>query len=358
MPETKYTNALISELQHYAEQPEWVGRKIQTVFFGGGTPSLFSAESIGSILRAADEAFGIDENAEITLEANPGTIQEQLGEDKLRWFRKVGVNRISMGVQSFSDEKLKKLGRWHSAADVPSAVANIKAAGFDNFNLDLIFGVTGESLGNWARDLEMTLSLQPTHLSCYGLTIEPGTEFGRQAKRGYMPAADDDMQAEMFRLTQQVLGDSGYEQYEISNYSKPELRCRHNMAYWSGDDYLGLGAGAHSFSSKSKQRWSNIPGPELFTERAFSKGEAAQRKDLLNKEKEVIEFFFLGLRTTDGISASDFEAKFGSPFTAEIEKSIVELKNDGLLQQEDETITLTSKGFRFADSVLSELIAE
>lgn len=361
LPEDSYLNALIAELEYYSELPAWHERQVRTIFFGGGTPSLFSVQAIEKVLQTINRLFPVHEEVETTLEANPSTIFEELGRDKLRGFREVGVNRISMGVQSFNAEKLKFLGRIHTAESLPAAISNIKAAGFSNFNLDLIFGVSGETLENWEKDLQAVLSARPTHISCYCLTIEPGTEFGRLNATGSLPLLEDDLQAEMFCLTQKLLNQSGYEQYEISNYAKPALECQHNLGYWSGRDYLGVGAGAHSFSKASGSgawgmRWSNIPGPAQYIARAIAAGDCSQRKEELTEELAELEFFFLGLRLKTGVSPAEYERRFGRTIMSRYLDKLKELSKDGLILESENKIQLTTKGFLFADSVFSAFI--
>jgi oxygen-independent coproporphyrinogen-3 oxidase len=356
--EAEYVRALLSELRHFARQETWSGRQSHSIFFGGGTPSLFSAEAIAELIAEISRCFPFAADAaEVTLEANPGTIQETLGLEKLEKFRRAGVNRVSMGAQSFAPRKLSKLGRIHSPADTDRAVANILAAGFDNFNLDLIFGVGDETLEEWEADLQHALSLTPAHISAYGLTIEPGTEFSRQLARGTLELSNEDTQAALYCRSQEVMEEAEYAQYEISNYAKPGRACRHNLGYWNGEDYLGLGAGAHSYcSSSSKEifghRWSNIPGPQHYIERALSGGAASQRRETIDQEKAELEFFFLRLRTARGALPSEYEQRFGRSFSEQYAATVRELQRQGLLEEHSEALKLSKRGFLFADEVL------
>ncbi|MFN8390528.1 MAG: radical SAM family heme chaperone HemW [Bdellovibrionota bacterium] len=356
VPEERYTDALIRELRAYSALPEWQGRRLHSIFFGGGTPSLFQAASYGRFFSAVRECFILPANAEITLECNPGSIQETLGREKLSAFRECGVNRISMGAQSFRAEKLLELGRIHSGKETGLAVENVRAAGFESFNLDLIFGVGTETLSQWSDDLRAALDLEPTHLSAYGLTIEPGTEFSRLFQRGTLVVPDDDTSAEMYQLTQSTLRERGFEQYEISNYAKPGRACRHNLGYWNGEDYLGLGAGAHSYRSGNAgefgARWSNIPGPEHYISRTQNDGTAKQRAEIVDRSKAELEFFFLGLRTIYGICPGSYEKRFSEGFSARFGGVVDELISHELIEQNGETLRLTAKGFLFADEVM------
>ena len=351
--ESQYIDALLGELVHYAEKPTWRRRQVETIFFGGGTPSLLRPASIKQLLEKINSLFSLDQEVEITLETNPGTIFEPLGANKLASFKDLGINRISLGAQSFSNEKLKFLGRLHSSEETRAAIDNLIKAGFLNFNLDLMFGTRGEDLATWRSDLEQAISFTPTHLSVYGLTLEAGTEFFRQHSRGLPLLANEDEQAEMFQMTQELLEKQGYQQYEISNYSKAGYECQHNLGYWQGRDYLGLGAGAHSFSAREKLRWLNIPGTSHYISRISERGEARQKQEKLSKEQQLIEFFSLRLRTKNGFKPKDFEKLFQRDFKGDYQPLVSQLKAEELLLEKDNSILLSSKGFLFADTVIS-----
>ena len=358
IPEASYTEALLTELSHYAVDRSFRGRKLRTLFFGGGTPSLFSADSIEKIVKTADSEFGFLKNAEVTLETNPGTVQEQLGREKLRAFRDAGVNRISIGAQSFSTEKLKFLGRIHSPENTLRAVENVVTAGFDNFNLDLMFGIKDELAETWNIDLDTAISLSPKHISAYSLTIEPGTEFGREATRGTVHKCSNELTASMYQAAQSKLFDAGFEQYEISNYALPSFECKHNLGYWQGIDYLGIGAGAHSCVAERAEdsfakRWANIPGPAQYITRVKQSGAAVQLEEEISRPQAEIEFFFLGLRTKQGINRSAFEKKFGETLDKRYGPLITQLEKEQLLYRSDELIALSKRGFLLSDSVFS-----
>ena len=360
MPEQRYVDALCSELR--AAEGSFGGRRIATVFFGGGTPSLFAASSIARILGAAERLSPLAADAEITLEANPGTVGEELGAEKLAGFRGAGVNRVSFGVQSFSPRKLELLGRIHGERDARAAIENVRRAGFENFNIDLIFGVEGESTEEWAADLREALAIDPPHISAYGLTIEPGTEFGRLARRGKNMSTGDDAQAELYRQTVQTLSAAGFERYETSNYARRGKECRHNLVYWSRGDYLGIGAGAHSFLSGSGfgSRWSNIPGPGHYIERALASGDARQKTEELDRDQAEMEYLFVALRKTAGISAEEFRALFGDELVGYYGEVLTRLASAGLLECRGEgstlTYRLTERGVLFGDEVTKEMV--
>jgi oxygen-independent coproporphyrinogen-3 oxidase len=230
-----------AQLRAAAARPEWTGRTIQTIFFGGGTPSLFAPATIADLLVAARELWPVADGAEITLEANPGTVDR----DKLSGLRAAGINRISFGVQSFRDDHLKTLGRIHSAADAVAAIGGARAAGFDNLNLDLIFAVPGQTIDEWEADLRTAIDLGPDHISAYGLTYEEGTAFHAQRRSGALTPLPEEAEVAMFTRTRAVLAARGYAAYEISNFARAGRACAHNVNYWRAGANHGVGAGAH-----------------------------------------------------------------------------------------------------------------
>lgn len=359
--EERYTAALISELSARAAEPDWEGREISTIFFGGGTPSLFSLDSLAQIIHAIHRHFKLCDDIEITLEANPGTIREELAQEKLFGLRKLGVNRISMGTQSFNNKKLAKLGRIHRVEDAVLAVANVRAAGFENFNLDLMYGIQGETIAELRVDLEEITKFSSQHISAYCLTIEPGTEFGRLAKKGHSITVDEELQAEMYDFVKDSLQARGYQQYEISNFAKPGEACRHNLAYWSGVDYLGLGAGAHSYrraqvpSASFGYRWSNLPGPLEFMNRRERGLPTKQLEEEIDLPQAITEFFFLRLRKNCGVSRAEYQSELGLSFSPELEGSIEQLVKQGLLTDDGQRIALTARGFLFANTAFETI---
>ncbi len=357
MPEERYVNALLGELRAAMQSERWKGRTCHSIFFGGGTPSLFSPASYRKLLgeiRAYTTVLG---TTEITMETNPGTVFEALDRERLEGIREAGVNRISLGVQSFSERKRKLLGRWHSTEEILRAVENVRAAGFSNFSFDFIFGVDEENCDEWEADLKQAISLGPHHISAYGLTIEPGTEFGRQKKRGTLRELDEDVQAELYTQTKDRLSASGYQRYEISNYALPGSECRHNLGYWSGEDYLGLGAGAHSYfrDNDGTSRWINIPGPEDYMNRITAGGSAIQRTEQLNIEQQEIEFFFLRLRTAQGFRWEEHATSFPLSPKSQFVAPLKELEAENLLVMDEHFVRLSDRGFLFSDTVFSTL---
>lgn len=355
--EERYVAAVLNELRTYSEDPAWQGRGVKTVFFGGGTPSLFSSHSFAQILGTIAEGWHLTAPGEITVECNPGTVQEELGSERLEGFLRAGINRLSFGAQSFSSRKLALLGRIHSGGETVHAVQTAKRVGFTNFNLDLMFGTAGESFAEWSHDLRAILELEPTHISAYGLTIEPGTEFGRDAKRGVVFTAEEDLQAELYEHTQDTLERAGYGQYEISNYAKPGSECAHNLNYWRGGDYLAIGAGAHGYlRGSAPMRWANIPGPEHYIAQVRDRGVGEHRREVIDREKSELEFFSLRLRTAEGVQFSEYYEEFGERFEERFAPVFTELQALGLLAVDSFGARLTKRGMLFADTVFSAFV--
>jgi len=352
-PERAYADALIAELRAAATRPEWTGRTIQTIFFGGGTPSLFAPATIADLLAAARDLWPLADGAEITLEANPGTVDR----DKLSGLRGAGINRISFGVQSFRDDHLKTLGRIHSAADAVAAITAARAAGFANLNLDLIFAVPGQTVEEWEADLRTAIDLGPDHISAYGLTYEEGTAFHAQRRSGALTPLPEEAEVAMFTRTRAVLAAHGYAAYEISNFARPGRACAHNVNYWRAGAYLGVGAGAHSFADQPApgRRWGNEKSPVRYIDRASATGTAGASEEHLSIEQARGEFAFLNLRCSDGFAIADFADRFGTdPGTAF--PHLAGLERDGLLRLSDSRWSLTERGLLVADSVFATFL--
>jgi oxygen-independent coproporphyrinogen III oxidase len=361
--ENRYISALVTELDGSAAKGMFAGSQTTSVFFGGGTPSLFSPLSIERVLRAINECFPLLPNAEITLEVNPGTLTEHLRAAKLAGFRNSGVNRISMGCQSFNADKLAFLGRIHSVEDIPQAIKSVRSAGFMNLNMDLIYGVIGESRSNWELDIRRAIDQQPEHISAYCLTVEPETEFGLRQDQGETLTQSEDFIAELHALTSELLAHHNYKQYELSNFARPGFRCEHNWNYWHGGEYLGLGAGAHSYARQSTSiergfgsRWANNKTPEIYITEICEHGHALDFSELLTREQAVIEYLYLRLRCLDGFLLSDYEREFGEHFLSSQLAKIETLQEQGLLCVTDNRVSLTSSGMILMDSVLETLI--
>ena len=352
-PEDRYVQALVAELDRCAESGVWHGRRIDSVFFGGGTPSLFSARSIEQVIEAAAARFSFSSSAEVSLEANPGTVSVE----KLRAYRATGINRISFGIQSFHPHLLKLLGRLHTAEETRLAAPSAREAGFENVNLDLIFAVPGQSLDDWRSDLETVISFRPEHVSAYNLTYEEGTAFFALRAEGRIQPVSEDLEAEMFDEARIRLGAAGYRAYEVSNFALPGFETRHNLNYWQAGAYLGLGAGAHSYHPlpRGGRRWANEEDPGRYTDRILDKGNALVFEETLDGRKSAGEFAFLNLRLAEGFPEARFCERFGRRID-EVFPAVTEMEASGLLERRGGSLSLTPRGLRVADSVFTAFL--
>ncbi len=358
-----YVAALRNEIKFMGESAP--GRlDVHTIFFGGGTPSLLSPEQFESILRAVATHFDLLPDLEATLEANPGTVSP----DDLRALRRSGLNRISFGVQSANSEELRMLERAHSFVDVINAVSWARQAGFDNLNLDLIYGLPEQTLARWQNTLERALALHPEHLSLYALTLEHGTPFGRWASRGLLPIPDADLAAEMYEWSSQRLEAAGYMQYEISNWALPGRECRHNLQYWRNLEYLGLGAGAHGYAAGV--RYSNVLRIKTYIDRLaniasrpaaleFPLSPVTVNQHRNSPREDMQETMMTGLRLTgEGISAATFRARFGADLRDVFGSEIDELLRFELLEWPGDSLHLTERGRLLGNQVFMRFVGE
>ena len=332
----------------------YAGERIRTIFFGGGTPSLFDPKSIGEIIDAADRVCGIEDDAEITLEANPGTVDLA----KLTGMRAAGVNRISFGAQSFNAATLKFLGRIHSADETRAAAKMAHRAGFDRLNLDLIFAVPGQTVADVLFDIESVAALEPDHISAYNLTFEEGTAFFTDLKRGRIKQLATDEQAAMYQTVREEIPRRGYAMYEISNYAPPGHEARHNLTYWRGQTYLGIGAGAHSYAGDGRggRRWWNEKLPSRYISAIEDRANAEAGAETIDEATAQSEFVFLNLRLRDGFALADFHERFGRNFECIFGVVATPLFNNGLLTLDRGRIKLTDRGLEMADSVFAEFV--
>ncbi len=336
LPDLAYVDALLRDLR--SELPLVQGRSIDTVFLGGGTPSLFSAEAIERLLTGIKSEVTLEATVEITLEANPGAVDAA----RFAAFREAGVNRLSIGIQSFRDAQLRALGRVHDAAEARVAVGTARAAGFDNFNLDLMYGLPNDDVAGAVGDLEQALELGPTHLSWYQLTLEPNTAFERRP-----PALpDDEIVAGTEQQGRTLLAAHGYERYEISAYARQGRRCLHNLNYWQFGDYLGLGAGAHGKvtlrATGEIARRAKTRNPRTYVQRAGTTGAATEERISAPKQA-ALEFLMNALRLVDGTPATIFAARAGQS-VANIESACVAGVERGWLSPWPDTLQATSGG--------------
>ena len=329
---------------------------VDTIYFGGGTPSTLTPRQIETIIDRLYKRFTIDPAAEITLETNPGTADPQ----KLSGFRSAGVNRLNIGLQSLDDESLRLLGRIHDAGQGRDAFDWARKAGFDNLGIDLIYGIPGQSEDRWAFDLSGAVGLGAEHLSCYTLTIEPGTEMSKRIKTGRMASQDEALTGDLFSFTHDFLSRHGYRQYEVSNYARVsdddaiDYRSRHNRKYWNFAPYLGFGPAAHCFLDN--RRWWNLRSLLQYLNAVESGLSPIAETESLNRDQQIIEYVYLSLRQTDGIDTDGFKKRFGEDFNGKNENDLAILTTEGLVEQADRKIRATSLGMRFLDRVVDRLI--
>ncbi len=349
-PEERYVDALVAELRGATA---WHGAGLATVFFGGGTPSLFAPASIARVLETAAELFAVAADAEVTLEANPGTVTVE----RLRGYRVAGVRRVSFGIQSFQPHVLKVLGRLHTVEDTRLAAPAARAAGFDDVSLDLIFAVPGQSLDDWRADLDAAMSFQPEHVSAYNLTYEEETPFHALRREGRLVPAADDLEAAMFEEARARLAERGYRAYEVSNFARAGHECRHNLNYWTGGAYLGVGAGAHSYEplDDGGRRWSNEKDPEAYARRALGEGGARAFDETLDRGASAGEFAFLNLRLADGFTEESFRRRFGVEVD-ELLPGLGEMVARGFVERDRHALRLTPRGLMVADAVFINLV--
>lgn len=348
-PEADYLRAVAGEIDGYREFLE--GREVSTVFFGGGTPSLFSPESIGTVMEKLAGAARLAEGAEVTLEVNPRTADGE----KLRSLLRLGVNRISVGAQSFSGRKLDFYGRFATPEDGKRALRDVMEAGFSNFSLDLIYGSPGETREEFERDLETAVGFAPAHVSAYCLAIEPGTEFWRLERLGKLVLPDDSVLARFMISAREILGGAGYANYEISNFAKPGGECAHNLIYWNCRDYLGLGAGAHSHVRGEGRagwgrRWSNARDPKRYMEKVARSGNAVSRTRDLRLEEALEDMLLMGLRLRRGVSLAEIRERFGLEPDM---KRLGFLVSDGFLLADGGRLRITDAGRVFTDDLVA-----
>ncbi len=310
-----------------------------TIFFGGGTPSLLHPDQLGSLIRACREAFNLPERCEITVECNPGTVSV----DYLCALRAEGVNRLSFGAQSAHSDELRLLGREHGWDEVRAAIAAARAAGFDNVNLDLIFGLPNQSLRSWQQTVAAALELDPDHISLYALTIEVGTPMHDWTRRGEVPLPDPDLAADMYEFAEHALGQAGFEHYEISNWCKPGRACAHNLIYWRNEPYYGFGAGAHG--STIRRRYWKVRRPADYIARIAQGAPVELGSEEIDEATSRGETMMLGLRLLrEGVDQARFAERYGAPVAHFYARALEQGVARGLLEVTDERIRLTARG--------------
>lgn len=346
-----YTGLLQQELHHQATR--FAPATVPTIYFGGGTPSLLLSQEVGRLLETAANHYHLPPAVEVTLEANPGTVTPE----SLAGYRAAGVNRLSIGVQALDDPLLALLGRVHTADQARDALLLARRAGFANVGIDLMHSLPGQSLGQWEATLHRAVEMAPEHISAYGLSIEEGTPFAALVAAGKLQLPDEETAAAMFELTADLLTGAGYEQYEISNFARPGYRSRHNQVYWRRGNYLGFGAGAHSFMREPGYglRWENPPGLAEYAARQPGTPPGYGEQPL-SREDAMAEFFFLGLRLLEGVDLREFKAEFGVEVAAAFPGVVERLVAAGLLLRAGENIRLSRRGIMLANRVLADFI--
>ncbi len=353
-PETRYVEALRGEIEHAARIAPFAGKRLETIFVGGGTPSLFSPDSVERVLATARSLFETGDLLEVSLETTPDSIRTST----LAGYRQAGVNRLSIGIESYRPALLKRLGRLQTAAQTTEAVSLARRGGFENVNVDLMFAVPGQTLADWRLDLERAIEDGPEHVSAYNLTYEEGTPFFALRDSGAIVPLDDDVEAAMFEEARERLGAAGYVAYEVSNYARPGFESRHNLNYWRAGAYLGVGAGAHSHEpcGTRARRWSNEKDPEAYLARVRAGGVAVAAEELLEAHSAAGEFVFLHLRTHDGLAEESFTARFGTTLE-EVFPETRQLLGDGLLERRGSgRIALSRRGLLLADAVFTSFV--
>ena len=349
----QYVQALCREIASYKEM--LAAYEVSTVFFGGGTPTLLRAEQFERIIGAIRSTFFSNKSEEFTIECNPGTLTKEL----LSCLKRLGVNRLSIGLQSADDEELKLLGRIHSYEEFLESFRLARAAGFENINVDLMQALPGQTMQSFGDTLQKVIALQPEHISAYSLIIEENTRFYEWYGEDSDKLPSEDTERDIYKMTQKILKDAGYVQYEISNYAKSGYACRHNCGYWTGTEYLGLGLGASSYIEGTRfEQTDNLA--KYLDGYAAGAEHAPEKKNShrLNKEERMEEFMFLGLRLCAGISRTEFAERFGTDYAAVYGEVTERLMRQGLLQEEGEFLSLTERGRDLSNRVLAEFLLD
>jgi oxygen-independent coproporphyrinogen-3 oxidase len=345
-----YVRALASEIESF--EPAGEVAEVDTVYFGGGTPSLLTPAQVSLILDAVRRRFDVDARAEVTLEMNPGTVTPE----RLRALREAGVNRASFGAQTFDDRELKRLGRTHTADDTRRTFRDLRANGFDNISFDLIAGLPRQALRAWERNLEEALALGPEHLSLYLLEVHEGTPLAEQIRQGRYNSPDQDLAAEMYRLLVERASAAGYEQYEISNFCLAGRESRHNMKYWTGAPFYGFGCSAHSFDGR-RLRWSNERDARSYVKLIEEKGDAVVTREELDERGAGAEALFLGLRLLSrGVDLAEHRARFHTDVRAAHAADLARFDEAGLIELDGDVLRLTPAGALLSNEVFAAFV--
>lgn len=345
----QYLEGLAQEITLRASAMAIRGRRVCSVFFGGGTPSILQASQLISILDHCRATFTFEDGAEVSLEANPGTVDLP----KLRALREGGVTRLSVGVQAVQDRLLQRIGRAHTAYEAEWAFWLMREAGFSNINLDLMFGLPGQSANDWSETLDWAISVGPEHVSAYGLTLEEGTPLHQEHRKGEIGLPDEETGAVMYQMAVDRLLDAGFEHYEISNFARPGFRCRHNLVYWQHQEYLGMGAGAHSFLAG--RRFYNELLPVSYVCAIEERGTAVVGGEELSAELLRSERLMLGLRLRDGLDVQAFKDVLGVEDLSASDR-VTRLLDDGFLRLKEGRVQITERGLLVANELIVHLL--
>lgn len=345
----EYLDMLIIEISQYRELIKEY--QVRSIFLGGGTPSILNEEQISRVMSVLWDVIGeqVMKDAEVTIESNPGTLTEE----KLKTYRELGINRISMGLQSTFNDELKNLGRIHTYEEFLEGYRLARKAGFQNINIDLMSGLPNQSLEKWETTLTRIIELNPEHISAYSLIIEEGTNFYEQygTEEGEKAVPDEELDRLMYQKTKELLSAAGYKRYEISNYAKPGYESRHNCSYWTGIDYLGVGLGASSLIQKNRYR--NEENMECYLKTLVQNKVVRQLEETLDKQSEIEEYMILGLRVMKGVSKSEFLKRFGETMDMKYGEVLAQLKSLELITEEDDFVCLTEKGIDVSNEIFT-----
>ncbi len=345
----RYVENLINEIGSWHEVERPAG--VDTIYFGGGTPSLLSPSQLERLLRAVHNRFSVSGDAEVTIEINPGTVTPEA----LEAFRRLGISRASFGAQTFDDGELARLGRSHTSDDTRRTFRYLRDAGFDNVSFDLIAGLPGQTMANWQRNLEEAFSLRPEHLSFYLLEVHQGTPLASHIKNGLQPKPDDDLAAEMYEVMLDRAAEVGYQHYEISNLCLPGYESRHNTKYWTAAPYYGFGCSAHSYDGEFR-RWANERDLIIYVEMIEHGRAAVGSQSLLSKTDRQAEAVFLGLRMMRGFSFKEYEQAFGADLRTKHENDLTRFREAGLIECTDDLLKLTRAGALLSNEVFAAFV--
>lgn len=345
-----YVEAVIGEIAYTRAHLYPNGLTADTIYFGGGTPALLTTEQLHQMMEAVHQHFTIADDAEVTLEANP----ESIGEEKAEKLKEIGINRVSIGAQSFVERHLRQLGRGHTAQDVWTCFRILREVGLTNLNLDLIAGLPNQSLSEWQYTVDQALALRPAHISAYLLEVHEGTPLARLLQRGRWPQPDEELSVQMYELLLDRARAEGYEHYELSNYALPGCRSRHNLKYWSDAPYLGFGCSAASYDWI--ERRVNVKTPSAYIDQVARQGHAISMRTPVTQEIRRQEALFLGLRQTSGIDLHQFQTRYGIDVWAEYQAALTPLIEAGLLTRENGWLKLTRRGLTLSNEVFTAFV--